>query len=123
MYALIENAKVTNIVSADKRGADSLIAAGMNLIQTDKPVAIGDDYTDGKFYRDGSEVLTPLEEALLVQADMQEALNILGGELMGYYTEKAKEVKAKQEAELAQLKAALQTIGVETEEKEVTEDA
>lgn len=42
---------------------------------------------------------------------------------MGYYTEKAKEVKAKQEAELTQLKAALQTIGVETEEKEVAEDA
>lgn len=78
MYALIENEKVTNIVSADKRGADSLIATGLNLIQTDKPVAIGDDYTDGKFYRDGVEVLTPLEEALLVQADMQEALEILG---------------------------------------------
>lgn len=78
MYALIENSKVTNIISADKSGADSLISAGLNLIQTDKPVAIGDDYTDGKFYRDGSEVLTPLEEALLVQADMQEALNIMG---------------------------------------------
>ena len=78
MYALIENAKVTNIVYADKRGADSIIAAGLNLVQTDKPVAIGDDYTDGKFFRDGSEALTPLEEALLVQADMQEALNILG---------------------------------------------
>lgn len=78
MYALVENAKVTNIVSADKRGADSLIAAGLNLIQTDKPVAIGDDYTDGKFYRDGNEVLTLLEEAMLVQADMQEALSILG---------------------------------------------
>ena len=78
MYALIENSKVTNIISADKSGADSLIAAGLNIIQTDKPVAIGDDYTDGKFYRDGSEVLTPLEEALLVQADMQEALNIMG---------------------------------------------
>ena len=78
MYALVENAKVTNIVSADKRGADSLIAAGLNLIQTDKPVSIGDDYTDGKFYRDGNEVLTPLEEALLVQADMKEALSILG---------------------------------------------
>ncbi len=36
---------------------------------------------------------------------------------MGYYTEKAKEVKAKQDAELEQLKAALQTLGVETEEK------
>ena len=78
MYALVENAKVTNIVSADKRGADSLIAAGLNLIQTDKPVAIGDDYTDGKFYRDGNEVLTLFEESLLVQADMHEALSILG---------------------------------------------
>ena len=35
---------------------------------------------------------------------------------MGYYTEKAKEVKAKQEAELSELKAALQILGVETEE-------
>ena len=78
MYALIENAKVTNIISADKRGAESLIAAGLNLVQTDKPVTIGDDYKDGKFYRDGNEVLTPLEEALLVQEDMQEALSILG---------------------------------------------
>lgn len=78
MYALIENAKVANIVSADKRGADSLIAAGLNLVHTDKPVAIGDDYTDSKFYRDGKEVLTPLEEAMLVQEDMKEALNILG---------------------------------------------
>ena len=47
-------------------------------MSTDKPVAIGDDYTDWKFYSDGSEVLTPLEEALLVQADMKEALEILG---------------------------------------------
>lgn len=78
MYALIENAKVTNIVSADNSGADSLIAAGLNLIQTDKPVAIGDDYIDGKFYRYGNEVPTPFEESLLVQADMYEALNILG---------------------------------------------
>lgn len=78
LYALIENNKVKNIISADEKGADSLIAAGLNLIQADKPVAIGDDYTDGKFYRNGNEVLTPFEEALLVQADMQEALSILG---------------------------------------------
>ena len=37
--------------------------------------------------------------------------------------EKAKEVKAKQDAELEQLKAALQTLGVETEEKEETANA
>lgn len=57
-------------------------------------------------------------------ADVLNALNIMGGgDLMGYYTEKAKEVKAKQEAELEQLKSALQTLGVETEEKEVAADA
>lgn len=78
MYVLIENTKVTNIISSDKRGADSLISAGLNLVHTDKPVAIGDDYANGKFYRDGNEVFTPLEEALLVQADMKEALEILG---------------------------------------------
>ena len=39
-------------------------------------------------------------------------------EQLAYYTEKAKEVKAKQDAELEQLKEALQTLGVETEEKE-----
>ena len=42
---------------------------------------------------------------------------------MGYYTEKAKEVKAKQDTELEQLKAALQILGVETEEKEETANA
>ena len=79
LYALIENNKVKNIISADEKGAESLIAAGLNLVPTnEKPVAIGDDYTDCKFYRDGNEILTPLEESLLVQADMQEALSILG---------------------------------------------
>ena len=42
---------------------------------------------------------------------------------MGYYTEKALQLKAQQEAELAELKAALQTLGVETEEQEATADA
>ena len=42
---------------------------------------------------------------------------------MGYYTEKAKEVKAKQDAEMEQLKAALQTLGVETEGREETSNA
>lgn len=33
-----------------------------------RPVAIGDTYTDGKFYRDGIEVLAP-EEAALAHAE------------------------------------------------------
>lgn len=43
---------------------------------------------------------------------------------MGYYTERAREVKAQIEAEIETYKAALNTLGVETEEtQEVTDDA
>lgn len=41
---------------------------------------------------------------------------------MGYYTEKAKLVKAEQEAKIAMLEEALNIVGVETEEEEVTAD-
>lgn len=50
----------------------------------DRPVGIGDTYSEGKWYRCGLEVLTPLEEARLElerlraeKADMQEALELL----------------------------------------------
>lgn len=36
----------------------------------DRPVGIGDTYTDGKWYRDGTEILTPLEQA---REDLQNA--------------------------------------------------
>lgn len=44
----------------------------------DRPVAVGDSYDGGKFYREGVEVLTSLEEAQAEIADMQNALNELG---------------------------------------------
>ena len=37
----------------------------------DRPVGIGDTYTDGHWYRDGEEVLTPLEQAQKELADLQ----------------------------------------------------
>lgn len=40
---------------------------------------------------------------------------------MGYYTDKAREVKARIEAEIETYKEALSTMGIETEE--VTDDA
>ena len=43
-----------------------------------RPVAIGDTYSNDKFYRDGEEVLTPLEEALRKNAEYAEALKIVG---------------------------------------------
>lgn len=42
----------------------------------DRPVSIGDSYTDGKFFRDGKEVLTTDEENALLRA----ALKTLGVE-------------------------------------------
>lgn len=51
----------------------------------DRPVGIGDTYDCGKFYRDGAQVLTPLEAAQAEIAqlraemdDMQSALTTLG---------------------------------------------
>lgn len=44
----------------------------------DRPVEIGDTYQDGKFYRDGMEVLTPLEAAVAELTDARAALEILG---------------------------------------------
>ena len=41
---------------------------------------------------------------------------------MGYYTEKALQVKAENDARIAALEEALNIVGVQTEETEVTED-
>lgn len=79
-YALIENGIVTNIIWLNDRNASDFPSA---VKLGDRPVGIGDTYTDGKFYRDGVEVLTPMEQA---------------------------------QAEMTEYKAALQTLGVETEE-------
>lgn len=75
-YAVMENGVVTNIMVLHERNAADFPGA---VPLHDRPVAIGDTYTDGTFYRDGAAVLTPAEE-------------------------------------IAQYKAALQTLGVETEE-------
>ena len=69
--ASIENGVVSNILwCADREPeTDSLIYTA------DRPVGIGDTYTDGKFYRDGAEILTPLEEALKQNAEYEQALS------------------------------------------------
>ena len=74
-YALVEDGIVTNIISLDSRNASDF----PNAIRTaDRPVAIGDTYTDGKFDRDGKEVLTPLEAAHLESETYKTALQTLG---------------------------------------------
>ena len=78
--ALVSDGVVVNVLWCSDKAAqtDTLIdPAG-------RPVGIGDTYSDGKFYRGGAEVLTPLEAALAQiealqaeNADMQAALEIL----------------------------------------------
>ena len=68
--ALIENGAVTNVLwcSDPEPETDILINPA------DRPVGIGDTYSNGKFYRGGVEILTPLEEALKKNAEYESAL-------------------------------------------------
>lgn len=59
-YAMIDNGIVTNVIALNDRNASDFPAA---VKLGDRPVGIGDTYTDGKFYRDGVEVLTQMEQA------------------------------------------------------------
>ncbi len=69
--ALIENGTVANMLWC----SDSEPETDILLDPADRPVAIGDTYNDGKFYRDGVEILAPLEEALKKNAEYEAALS------------------------------------------------
>ena len=69
--ALIENGTVANMLWC----SDSEPETDILINPADRPVAIGDTYSDGKFYRDGVEILTPLEEALKTNAEYESALS------------------------------------------------
>lgn len=43
----------------------------------DRPVGIGDTYADGRWYRDGVEILTPLEQAQKELAKLQSQIDDL----------------------------------------------
>ena len=68
--ALIENGTVANMLWC----SDSEPETGTLVNPADRPVAIGDTYSNGKFYRDGVEILTPLEEAQKKNAEYESAL-------------------------------------------------
>ena len=76
-YALIESGIVTNVIALNDRNANDFPAA---VKLGDRPVGIGDTYTDGKFYRDGVEVLTPMEQAQAEMTEYKAALHELGVE-------------------------------------------
>lgn len=69
--ALVENGVVVNILWCSDREPETEA-----LIDTaDRPVAIGDSYESGKFYRNGEEVLTPLQAAMKKNAEYEAALS------------------------------------------------
>ena len=76
-YAIVTDGIVTNIIALNDRNASDFHAA---VKLSDRPVAIGDTYTDGKFYRDGAEVLAPMEQAQEEIDAYKAALNELGVE-------------------------------------------
>ena len=76
-YAIVTDGIVSNVIALNDRNANDFTAA---VKLGDRPVAIGDTYTDGKFYRDGVEVLTPMEQAQAEMTEYKAALHELGVE-------------------------------------------
>lgn len=79
-YALVENGVVINIIWLYETNADEFPGA---VKLGERQVEIGDTYENGKFYRNGVEVLTAEEEAQLEAVTYAEALQVLGVEVMG----------------------------------------
>lgn len=70
-YALIENGQVVNLIWLYP-GNESDFAAAVPC--GDVPVCIGDTYDGSQFLREGQRVLTPLEEAQNIIAELDAAL-------------------------------------------------
>lgn len=74
-YAIVIDGIVQNIIRLHPMNAASF----PNAISTKGlPVAIGDTYEDGIFYRNGEKVITMEERLRLENEDMLNALTILG---------------------------------------------
>lgn len=67
-YAIVTGGAVTNIIALRETNAGDFPGA---VALHDRPVGIGDTYSDGKFYRDGKELLTAQEEIEQYKAALQ----------------------------------------------------
>ena len=74
-YAIITDGVVTNVIILYSGNATDFPSA---VVCRDLPVAIGDAYVDGKFYRDGELLKSQMEVAIEDMEDMQAALTELG---------------------------------------------
>lgn len=69
--AIITDGVVTNMIWCN----DAMQETDNRKDPMGRPVGIGDTFRGGKFYRDGVEILTPLEEALKKNAEYEAALS------------------------------------------------
>lgn len=76
-YALIENGVVTNLIWLYPANAAEFPGA---VPLGDIPAAIGDTWDGEHFYRNGEQVLSPLERVQAETQDMEAALRLLGVE-------------------------------------------
>lgn len=76
-YALIENGVVTNLIWLYPANAAEFPGA---VPLGDIPAAIGDTWDGEHFWRNGEQVLSPLERAQAETQDMEAALRLLGVE-------------------------------------------
>ena len=67
-YAIVTGGAVTNVIALRETNAGDFPGA---VALHDRPVGIGDTYSDGKFYRGGQEVLTAQEEIEQYKAALQ----------------------------------------------------
>ena len=67
-YAIVTGGAVTNVIALREINAGDFPGA---VALHDRPVGIGDSYQDGKFYRDGEELLTAQEEIEQYKAALQ----------------------------------------------------
>lgn len=58
-YAIVTGGAVTNVIALRETNAGDFPGA---VALHDRPVGIGDTYSESKFWRDGEEVLTAQEE-------------------------------------------------------------
>ena len=63
-YAIVTGGAVTNVIALRETNAGDFPGA---VALHDRPVGIGDTYSEGKFYRDGEELLTAAEEITAMQ--------------------------------------------------------
>lgn len=76
-YALIDNGLVANIIYLHPMNADEF----PNAVSTNGlPIKIGDTYAEGKFYRDGKEIVPVPTEQLYT---LDEAAAIIASEVAG----------------------------------------